>query len=372
MIELRSDTFTLPTRAMLTAMVNAELGNDGYHEDPTVIRLEKIAAEKLGKEDACFMPSGTMANLAVLLAYCWQQTSTVLIGNQADIYVFESKNGYPLFPNIVYSPVPTRSDGTISITDLEDAFAANARTSASPPIAVVCLENPHNLCGGVVLPRGYVQQIAEFVHSKGASLHLDGARIFNAAIATGSEPAELVRGSDSVQFCLSKGLAAPAGSMALGSSSFIEMIRRIRTILGGSMRQSGVLAAAGIVALENMVGRLAEDHSNARLLAHSLATMPGIEVDLSTVQTNTVVFRVTDPRFTCETFIDSASRKGLKLGNFQSGRLRAVVHHNIDAQCIQQAVQIISHLLRDGPAGRQSLEVSDTSRQNTQFRFDHA
>src|SRR5690349_7420635 len=164
---------------MLTAMVHAELGNDGYHEDPTVIRLEKIAAKKLGKEDACFMPSGTMANLALLLAYCWHKTSTVLVGNLADIHVFESKNGYPLFPNIVYSPVPTQPEETLHISDLEYAFAAHACTSASPPITVVCLENPHNLCGGVVLPRGYVQEIAEFVHHKGASLHLDGARIFN-------------------------------------------------------------------------------------------------------------------------------------------------------------------------------------------------
>lgn len=347
MIELRSDTFTLPTPEMLTAISTASFGNDGYGEDNTVIALERLAAETLGKEAACLMPSGTMANLASLLAHRRSDENVVLVGDRSDIYVYEGK-GALLCRGLVYEPVATQRDGTIRMADLQSALNRHALKSDSS-VAAVCLENPHNLNGGVVLPQNYVKEIAEFVHARGVPLHLDGARIFNAAVASGAEPAQLARHADSVQFCLSKGLAAPVGSLALGSAEFIERVRDIRGVLGGTMRQAGVIAAAGIVALEQMVDRLADDHACARRLAEGLARMSGIEIDLNTVQTNNVVFRVVDDRFTCESFIASARERGINLCEFKFGRLRAVVHHGVTPGQIEEALTILSEMLSEGP-----------------------
>jgi threonine aldolase len=342
MIELRSDTFTLPTRAMLESIVHAELGNDDYGEDPTVLRLEALAAAQLGKEQACLMPSGTMANLALIKAHCNSARNAVIVGSESDIYVYE-REGSSVFPGLTYTPAPTQKDGTIQISDLERLF--NKIEAASPGVAVVCLENPHNLCGGVVLPPDYIQAVGEFVHSRGAKLHLDGARLFNAAVASNTSPADIVRPAHSIQFCLSKGLAAPVGSMAVGSSELIENVRAIRKTLGGTMRQAGIIAAPGIIALKQMVARLAEDHLNARRLAEGLAAIPGIKVDLSRVQTNTVVFTVTDPRFTCESFIAAAHGRGVNLSEFKFGRVRAVVHHGISEKKVQKALQILAQVL---------------------------
>jgi len=345
MIEMRSDTFTLPTPAMLQAIVRAELGNDGYHEDPTVRQLETLAAARLGKEEACLMPSGTMANLALVKAHCSAIRNIVLVGDESDIFVFE-REGSSLFPDLVYEPVPTQPDGTFRLGDLERKF--NELEKKGSGLALVCLENPHNLKGGVVLPHGYIQLIGEFVRARGAKLHLDGARLFNAAVASKTDAAEIVRPADSIQFCLSKGLAAPIGSLAVGSSGLIDKVRNIRKILGGAMRQEGIIAAPGIIALEQMVTRLAEDHLNARRLAEGLATVPGVEVDLNTVQTNTVVFTITDPLFTCKTFITAAHRRGLNLSEFGFGRIRAVVHHGTPESEVRKALEIVMQLMESG------------------------
>jgi threonine aldolase len=347
MIELRSDTFTLPTSDMLMAMTTAPLGNDGYGEDPTVIELERLAAACLGKEAACLMPSGTMANLASLLAHCRSGENVVLVGDRSDIYVYEGE-GAVLCRGLVYEPMPTQPDGTIRITDLRSALQKHASKSGSC-VAAVCLENPHNLNGGVVLPQRYMQEVAELARANDVSLHLDGARVFNAAVALGVSPAEVTRPADSVQFCLSKGLAAPIGSLALGRADFIEKVRDIRRVMGGTMRQAGLIAAAGIIALERMVDRLANDHANARCLAEGLAKLSGIEIDLNTVQTNNVVFRVSDERFTCESFIASAHERGLNLSEFKFGRVRAVVHHGVTAGRIDEALTILGELLVEGP-----------------------
>lgn len=348
MIELRSDTFTLPTAAMLEAITQADLGNDDYQEDPTVQRLERLAADQLGKEQACLMPSGTMANLATLKAHCSSGRNVVIVGDESDIYVYE-REGSSVFPCLIYKPAPTRKDGTIQLTDLEKLFDEADEESA--PVAAVCLENPHNLRGGVILPADYVQAVGTLAHSRKAKLHIDGARLFNAAVALKSSPANLVRAADSVQFCLSKGLSAPVGSMAVGSSALIEKVRAIRKTLGGTMRQAGIIAAPGIIALEQMVGRLAEDHVNARLLAEGLISIPGIQVDLSSVQTNTVVFTVTDPRFTCETFITAAHSRGVHLSEFKYGRIRAVLHHGISQEHVHKTIQILAEVLQ-----RQKIE----------------
>jgi threonine aldolase len=234
------------------------------------------------------------------------------------------------------------------MSGIQAAFAKHNRRRG-PRVAVLALENPHNLNGGVVLPEGYLEEVAVFAHANNVPLHLDGARIFNAAVGSNVSPASLAQAADSMQFCLSKGLAAPVGSMALGKADFIEKVRRIRKMLGGAMRQAGIIAAAGIVALECMVDRLAGDHANARHLAAGLARIPGIEIDLSTVQTNTVVFRVADERFTCESFIASARERGIHLCEFKFGRVRAVVHHGVTAAQIDQALAILAELVVAGP-----------------------
>lgn len=341
MIELRSDTFTLPTPEMMSAIAEAPLGDDGYREDPTVIRLEELAAAKLGKEAACLTPSGTMANLASILAHCPVSRSIALVGDQSDIHVYEDR-GLAGCAGVVLKTVPTQPNGTLLFSDLEREFEKAAGSSSE--IALVCLENPHNLCGGIVLPVDYVSRVASFVHARRARLHLDGARIFNAAVRLGLDPAELVKDADSVQFCLSKGLAAPVGSVVVGSSDFIEQVRKKRQMLGGDMRQAGIIAAAGIVALERMVERLQEDHANARRLATGLAQIPGIEVDAGAVQTNTVVFRVVDGRFDCNTFIEAARRYGLSVSDFKRGRLRAVAHYGITQGDIDETIRIIARI----------------------------
>jgi argininosuccinate lyase len=344
-IELRSDTFTLPTEEMMEAIAGAALGDDGYREDPTVIRLEEMAAAKLGKEAACLTPSGTMANLAAILSHCGKG-NIVLVGDQSDIHVYEDQ-GLAGDAGVTLIPLPTEPDGKLLLSTLDKEFKKAA--DGSSKINLVCLENPHNLCGGVVLPLDYVRDVATFVHSKGARLHMDGARLFNAAIHLNVDPAEIVRSADSVQFCLSKGLAAPVGSMVAGSHEFIEQVRNKRQMLGGNMRQAGVVAAAGIVALERMVERLREDHDNARRFAEALTKIPGIKVDLGTVQTNTVVFRVVDRRFDDATFIEAARRSGLHVSDFKSGRLRAVLHYGITGREVEEALSIVAGVLQESP-----------------------
>ncbi len=347
MIELRSDTFTLPTPEMRTAIFSARVGNDGYGEDPTVNELERLAAAKLNKEAACFMPSGTMANLASLLAHCRYKQNAVLVGDRSDIFIYEHE-GARLLKGIVYKPVATARDGTLSASDLASEFA-ESKGKRGRRIVAVCLENPHNVNGGVILPETYIEKVAEFVHAQGACLHLDGARIFNAAVACNISVANLVRHADSVQFCLSKGLAAPVGSIAAGGAEFIAKVRNIRSVLGGSMRQAGLVAAAGIVALEQMVDRLAEDHSNARRLAEGLARIPGIELDLSSVQTNNVVFRIADERFTTINFIDAARKRGVHLSDWKFGQVRAAVHHGIAVEHIDEALLALTNVMAAGP-----------------------
>lgn len=358
MIELRSDTFTLPTAEMLSAIVGAQLGDDQYGEDPTVIKLERQAADALGKEEACLMPSGTMANLSSIMSHCCQSGAAALVGDRSDIYVYEDRYVAER-AGIIYRPLHTLPDGSLSLSDIESELRSAA--GASSRIALLCLENPHNLCGGVVLPLDYMRRIADFVHARGIKLHLDGARLFNAAIKLNISPAEIVKEADSVQFCLSKGLSAPIGSILAGNSDFIQLARRKRKLLGGDMRQAGIIAAAGIVSLERMVDRLQEDHVHARRLAEGLASMPGIEVDLSMVQTNTVVFRVVDKRFDSNSFIQTAWSHGLRISDFKYGRLRAVTHYGISEQDIIEALQIVEMMLEEGPAaeiGEAGIHIS--------------
>lgn len=347
MIELRSDTFTLPTPAMMAAMARAPLGDDVYGEDPAVNRLEAMAAERFGKEAACLLPSGTMANLTAILAHC-PRGAKVLVGNETDIYIYEA-GGASVCGGVVYEPIPTQPDGTLRISDLAAGFPEDASDPQFAVPALICLEDTHNRCGGTVLPLEYLRAVQDLAHSRGVAVHLDGARIFNAAVALGVGVAEIAQCADSVQFCLSKGLSAPVGSMVVGTGELISRVRRLRKMLGGGMRQAGIIAAAGIVALEQMVDRLAEDHANARRLAAGLARIPGIELVTREVQTNIVFFRLTDERFTVPRFIAAAARQGLRIGELGHGRIRAVTHAGISAADVDEAAAIIERITRSGP-----------------------
>ncbi|AGM07915.1 GntG family PLP-dependent aldolase [Amycolatopsis keratiniphila] len=329
MIELRSDTFTLPTAAMREAMSFAAVGNDGYREDPTVLELEQRAADELGKAAACLTPSGIMANLAGLMTHL-PRGGSLLVGDESDIYRHEH-GGASICGGLVYHPVTTAPDGTLPLDALR---AALAETAGEPRL--ICLENTQNRCGGKPLPLSYLDAVRELADEHGARVHVDGARLFNAAIATGVPAAELVRGADSAQFCLSKGLSAPIGSILAGDADFIAGARRVRTMLGGTMRQAGVIAAAGLVALDTMVDRLADDHRRARKLAEGLAGVPGLELDPAEVVTNIVLFDVTVG--TAQDFIDAAARAGLAVLSPGGLKVRAVTHSGTTDADIAAAV----------------------------------
>jgi threonine aldolase len=344
MIELRSDTFSLPTGQMLDAIARAPLGNDGYGEDPTTTRLEARAAELTGMDRACLMPSGTMANLASIMAHA-PRGSKILVGAESDIYLYEAA-GASVCGGVSYEPLPNQADGRILIRDLEAGFPPDPDDPQFAPPALICLETTHNRCGGAVLPLDYLREVRRFARDRGIRIHLDGARLFNAAVALGVPATRITEHVDSVQFCLSKGLGAPVGSIVAGAASFVRRVRRIRKMLGGGMRQTGILAAAGLIGLDQHQ-RLAEDHANARRLAEGLALLNGVEVDPATVTTNIVLFRVTDARFTWRTFADAAARRGVAVAEFGHGRLRAVTHSGVSTDDIDVAVSIVARLLQD-------------------------
>ncbi|HEU5375934.1 MAG TPA: low-specificity L-threonine aldolase [Ktedonobacteraceae bacterium] len=347
MIELRSDTFTLPTPVMIAAIAQADLGDDVYGEDRTVNELETVVAEMFGKEAAMLVPSGTMANLTALMAHCPRGTKA-LVGNESDIYMYEA-GGASVCGGIIYEPVPTQSDGRLLLEDLQRVFPNDPADPQFALPALICLENTHNRMGGRVLPLSYLQEVQVFAHEHRVPVHIDGARVFNAATALGIPVSEIAQYADSLQFCLSKGLCAPACSIVVGRRDFIQRARGLRKMLGGGMRQAGVLAAPGLVAVRSMTKRLEEDHRNALRLARGLATIEGILCDPERVETNIVFFHVADRRFTWQSFLEEARLRGVNLAELGYGRIRAVTHANISCSDIDRALEIIQSLLRTGP-----------------------
>ncbi|GLZ77539.1 threonine aldolase [Actinorhabdospora filicis] len=335
MIELRSDTFTLPTEAMLDAMRHAALGDDVYGEDPTVNRLEDRAAELLGKESGLFLPSGTMANLTALLAWT-PRGGRIIVGDESDIYCYEA-GGASVVGGAVYHPVRTQADGTLSLADLEVPFEDDPEDPQFAVPALLCLENTHNRCGGIPLPLPYLDEIRRFADAKGIALHMDGARVFNAAAALDVPVATVVAAADTVQFCLSKGLGAPIGSMLVGPRDVIARARRLRKMLGGGMRQAGLIAAAGLVALEESPARLHEDHANARRLAAGLSSVEGLKVH--PVHTNIVFFEVLDPEYPWRRLVAEAAAVGVGIAELGHGRIRAVTHCGVTAGDVEVAVE---------------------------------
>jgi threonine aldolase len=342
MIDLRSDTVTLPSPQMREAIFRAELGDDVFGEDPTVNELEQMAAERVGKEAALLVVSGTMGNLVSILTHCGRGDE-IILGDLAHTFIYEA-GGTAALGGIHPHTVPNQPDGTLRLQDIEAAIRSD--NVHFPRTRLICLENTHNRCNGAALTCEYMTQVGRLARRRGLALHLDGARIFNAAVALGVSVKELTRDADSVSFCLSKGLAAPVGSLVCGSSQFIAEARRTRKILGGGMRQAGILAAAGIVALTEMVDRIQEDHDNARRLAVGIGGIDGLSIDPARVQTNIVYFDLLGDKPCAEEYASQAARRGLRILSTGPNRLRAVTHYGISAQDIDEALSILADAYR--------------------------
>lgn len=349
-VELRSDTFTLPTDEMRQAMTAAALGDDVWDEDPTVHSLQRRAAEMVGKEAALFVPSGTMGNLCALLAHT-QPGDEVLVEAESHIFVSEVA-GAAVVGGLQLRPLST-SDGRIKPDQVR--AAVREPDIHEPRSALLCLENTHNRQGGICISAGETREVAGVAHAAGMKVHLDGARIFNAAVALEVGVKELTGPVDSVMFCLSKGLSAPVGSMLAGSAAFVEQARRRRKMLGGGMRQAGVLAAAGLYALDRMVDRLAEDHANARRLGEGLQDIAGIEVDLSRIESN-MVFGNCQPPLTAREFIEGCKREGVLLDQASPQRWRMVTHRGVSAAEVGYAIEAVRRLMGTKP--REALQAT--------------
>ena len=340
-IDLRSDTVTHPTPEMRKAMFEAEVGDDVYGEDPTVNRLEALAARMMGKEAAVFTASGTQSNLTAVLTHT-NHGDEIIVGDEAHMLWYEV-GGAAALGGVTMRTVPTDSQGRLDPADIEHTI--RSKDIHYPRTALLCLENTHNRCGGMVLPLDYTDEVCNLAHRHGLNVYLDGARIFNAAIALGVPAHILTQSVDSVGLCLSKGLSAPVGSLLCGDKDFVERARRFRKMLGGGMRQVGVIAAPGIVALETMVDRLAEDHTNAHRLAQGLEKIEGITLAQDSVPTNIVMFHLT-PEISTEEFIGGLSEVGVKVGLRDGRPFRAVTNSMISSSDIDEALVRIETVIR--------------------------
>jgi threonine aldolase len=341
-IDLRSDTVTHPTPEMRQAMAKAPVGDDVYGEDPSVNRLQEMSAAMLGKEAALFVPSGTMGNLAGVLAHCGRGDE-VILGDKSHTFLFEA-GGISALGGVHSNQIPNQPDGTLNLEDIRAAIRPD--DPHHPITRLICLENTHNRCGGVALGATYTQQVGQLAHQHDLALHLDGARIFNAAVAEGIRVKDLVEPADSVTFCLSKGLSAPVGSVLCGSREYIARAHRVRKMLGGGMRQAGILAAAGIVALDSMIERLEEDHRRAKQLARGLDPLSGLVLDAGSPQTN-MVFCTLDANVPADAsqVAQALAERGVLVGATGERRFRLVTHCWIDDGAVATAVQAFKEVL---------------------------
>lgn len=341
MIDLRSDTVTLPTAAMLEAMTHATLGDDVYGEDPTVADLEQHTAQILGKEAGLFVPSGTMGNLCAMLAHC-ARGSRVLVGSESHIFRYEG-GGASVLGGLMLDPVHNLDDGGLDAAELEAALDSPDDPHVAPA-GMLALENTHNRCGGKVLDAARVARLADAAHERAIPVHVDGARLFNAAAALGVSARSLVTTGDSVQVCFSKGLSAPVGSMLLGTTAFIHRARRIRKMLGGGMRQAGVLAAACRVALDGMVHRLADDHARARRLASALSDL-GSSFDVLEPASNMVFVRARNADGAIARVVSGLRENGVLASAVDGVRLRVVLHAGIGDEDVERAIAVFAKVL---------------------------
>jgi len=341
-IDLRSDTVTKPTPEMREAMAEAEVGDDVYGDDPTLNRLEELAAHMLGKEAAVFVPSGTMGNLIALMVHC-QRGDEAIVGDRSHIYLNEA-GGISALGGIIPNPIPNQNDGTLA---LDDILASIRTEDVHHPITrLICLENTQNSCGGIPLTLEYIQQVGELARTRNLFFHLDGARIFNAATALNIDVKDLVAPADSVMFCLSKGLSSPIGSILVGTKKFITRARHIRKMLGGGMRQVGIVAAAGIISMEKMTKRLGEDHQRAKKLADGLRNIKGVILDEDTPHTNMIYFNLAehvpfDEKVVCE----KISKYGVLVDWASPRRFRLVTHFWVDEHAVGKTIEAFREVL---------------------------
>ena len=342
-IDLRSDTVTKPTPEMREAMAEAEVGDDVYMDDPTVNKLQEKAAEMLGKEDALFVPSGTMGNLLALLVHC-QRGDEVIVGDKSHIYLNEA-GGMSALGGIHPHPVKNQADGTLTLNDILEAI--QTEDVHHTITRLICLENTQNTCGGVPLSLEYTQAVGKIARENNLLLHIDGARIFNAATALNVSVKGLIEPADSVMFCLSKGLAAPVGSMLVGSKKFINRARHLRKMLGGGMRQAGVLAAAGLISLEKMSTRLGQDHARAKKLFEGLKQFKGLILDSPAASTNMVYFNLSDEvKLSVDQIIDEMKKRGVLIDWAAPRRFRLVTHCGVDDEGVEKTLKAFSEVLR--------------------------
>ena len=342
-VDLRSDTVTHPTEAMRRAMYEAEVGDDVSGEDPTVHRLEELAAQMLGKEASLLVSSGTQGNLVGILANC-RSGDEIIAGANAHVYWNEAA-GVAALGGIQIHLVPNQPQGALDPDVVEGAIRPTGDYHY-PPTTLVCMENTQNQCNGGVVTVDETAAVCKVAHDYGVPVHLDGARIFNAAVYLETPVHELVKDVDDVTFCLSKGLSAPVGSVLCGTQEFITEARRWRKMVGGGMRQAGIIAAAGVVALETMVERLAEDHAHARSLSEGLVQIPGVLHDPKTVQTNILFFELSPGLGSAGEFTRRLGEMGVKVGTAY-GRVRMVAHRHVDASDVDAALLAVSQVVKD-------------------------
>lgn len=343
-IDLRSDTVTKPTPEMRKAMAEAEVGDDVYMDDPTVNKLQEQAAVMFGREDALFVPSGTMGNLLALLVHC-QRGDEAIVGDKSHIYINEA-GGMSALGGVHPRPLMNQRDGTLALDDIrasiqtEDVHHTITR--------LICIENTQNVCGGVPLTAEYTAQVGRIAKENNLLFHIDGARIFNAATALNVSVKELVEPADSVMFCLSKGLAAPVGSMLVGTKKFIARARHLRKMVGGGMRQAGVLAAAGLISLEKMTGRLGQDHARAKKLFEGLKQFNGLVLDAAEgSSTNMVYFNLTDEvKLSVDQIVNEMKKRGVLVDWAGPRRFRLMTHYWVDDAGVDKTVKDFAEVLK--------------------------
>lgn len=341
-IDLRSDTFTQPTDEMREAMKNATVGDDVFEEDPTINELQDIAAKKLGKESSLFLPSGTMGNLVSILTHCGRGDE-IILGDRSHIFLNEV-GGISSLGGVHPSILPNKDDGTISIDKLK--LAIRPPNIHYPPTRLICLENTHNFCFGNPISTDYMAEIASIGKKNNLKIHLDGARIFNAATALKVDVKEITQHVDTLMFSLSKGLSAPVGSIICGSKGFITKAKKNRKMVGGGMRQCGHLAAAGIIALEKQTKRLYEDHENAKIFSETISKSPDIQIDLKQVQSNIVFFGINSNKIKGQNFVSQLAKRGVKILETQPGFFRAVFHQGVSNEQALPAAKAIQEILK--------------------------
>jgi len=341
LIDLRSDTITLPTEGMMHAITNAKLGDDVLDEDPTVHELEKISCEITGKEAALFVPSGTMANLTAILAHC-ERGDEVILGDQAHTFLYEA-GGISSLGGIHSHQLKNQDDGTLALDDIRNAI--RTENVHFPRTRLICLENTHNRCFGFPLHLDYLHSVRSIADENALKLHVDGARLFNAAVALGIAVEELCGPVDSTTFCLSKGLSAPVGSLVCGNTDFIYKVKRLRKVLGGGMRQAGILAAAGIEALETMVDQLALDHQHAKVLADGLSSVDGLHCNPEFVPTNIVYFLLERENITGQELISVMEKNGIQFFELSPKRFRLVTHAGIEEKDVFKTIEIFRRVM---------------------------